>query len=302
MTMAAVRGIGVAVMTSRSGSPSAPLARSVARCSTPKRCCSSITTAPERGELDLLGQQRVGPHHEAHVTRRQSRHAPRRRALPLIRLVSSSTRSSPPRHPLPVPSSSPSSARTAETCCSASTSVGTMSAPWCPLCTAASSAAERDHRLAGSHVALEEAVHGEGAGHVGDDDGQSPSLRRRQLVGQPGQEASHEGVRDAAGDLPRRDVVAQAARVDLEGPTPQHEGELQPEQLVEHQASAGAALSPRTTRAGGCAPNASVRSHRSSVERHSGGNGSTKSPARASASSTHSPISHDVRPALAEAG
>src|SRR6202035_4112941 len=46
MTMAAVRGIGVAVITSRSGSPSAPLARSVARCSTPKRCCSSITTAP----------------------------------------------------------------------------------------------------------------------------------------------------------------------------------------------------------------------------------------------------------------
>ena len=50
-TMAAVRGMGVAVITSRSGSrpwPSAPrpLARRAARCSTPKRCCSSMTTTP----------------------------------------------------------------------------------------------------------------------------------------------------------------------------------------------------------------------------------------------------------------
>ena len=46
ITMAAVRGIGVAVITSRSGSPSVPLARRVARCSTPNRCCSSMGTAP----------------------------------------------------------------------------------------------------------------------------------------------------------------------------------------------------------------------------------------------------------------
>ncbi len=68
-TMAAVRGMGVAVITSRSGSapdPSSPLplARRAARCSTPKRCCSSMTTAPERMEPDLIGQQGMGPDHE----------------------------------------------------------------------------------------------------------------------------------------------------------------------------------------------------------------------------------------------
>ncbi len=62
------------------------------------------------------------------------------RALPLTLDVKSSTDTSPPASP-PGPSRSPSNARTAEKCCSASTSVGTMSAPWCPLCTAASNAA-----------------------------------------------------------------------------------------------------------------------------------------------------------------
>ena len=42
--MATVRGIGVAVMTSTCGA--VPLARSASRCSTPKRCCSSMTTRP----------------------------------------------------------------------------------------------------------------------------------------------------------------------------------------------------------------------------------------------------------------
>ena len=41
---ASVRGIGVAVITSTSGQ--SPLPRSVARCSTPNRCCSSMTTSP----------------------------------------------------------------------------------------------------------------------------------------------------------------------------------------------------------------------------------------------------------------
>src|ERR1700728_3648484 len=59
ITMAAVRGIGVAVMTSRSGSPSVPLARNVARC-------------PERAERDLLGEQRVGADDDADVVGRQA--------------------------------------------------------------------------------------------------------------------------------------------------------------------------------------------------------------------------------------
>ena len=46
-------GSGVAVMTSTSGTASpALLSRSAARCSTPKRCCSSITTTPsERNSM-----------------------------------------------------------------------------------------------------------------------------------------------------------------------------------------------------------------------------------------------------------
>ena len=43
--MAAVRGMGVAVITSRCGVvPSSVLALRLSRCSTPNRCCSSITT------------------------------------------------------------------------------------------------------------------------------------------------------------------------------------------------------------------------------------------------------------------
>ena len=44
--MATVLGIGVAVMTSTCGRLSAALARSASRCSTPNRCCSSMTTRP----------------------------------------------------------------------------------------------------------------------------------------------------------------------------------------------------------------------------------------------------------------
>ena len=42
MMSASVRGMGVADMTSRCGR--VPLPTSAARCSTPKRCCSSVTT------------------------------------------------------------------------------------------------------------------------------------------------------------------------------------------------------------------------------------------------------------------
>ena len=51
--MAAVRGIGVAVMTSRCGAV-APLEFNDSRCSTPKRCCSSITASVRFGAWKLL--------------------------------------------------------------------------------------------------------------------------------------------------------------------------------------------------------------------------------------------------------
>ena len=57
--IAAVRGIGVAVITSRSGTPPDDLSRNAARCSTPNRCCSSTTTAPRLWNVDTLLDQRV---------------------------------------------------------------------------------------------------------------------------------------------------------------------------------------------------------------------------------------------------
>jgi hypothetical protein len=66
--MAAVRGMGVAVITSTSGTawpPSSALARSAARCSTPKRCCSSMTTTPRLANFDGLLDERVRADHES---------------------------------------------------------------------------------------------------------------------------------------------------------------------------------------------------------------------------------------------
>ena len=92
--MAAVRGIGVAVITSTSGTASpAPLSRSAARCSTPKRCCSSITTTPRRAERDLVLDQRVGADQRCRPSRRPGRRARPCARPPVTRLVSSSTRS-----------------------------------------------------------------------------------------------------------------------------------------------------------------------------------------------------------------
>ena len=54
---ASVRGIGVAVITSTSGC--SPFARSVARCSTPNRCCSSMTTSPSSLKRDVVLDQRM---------------------------------------------------------------------------------------------------------------------------------------------------------------------------------------------------------------------------------------------------
>ena len=75
--------------------------------------------------------------------RRRGRPAPRVRSAPVTRLVSSSTRSG--RSPNRLPGSGTRDARRAArrtpvACCSASTSVGAISAPWCPPCTAVSSA------------------------------------------------------------------------------------------------------------------------------------------------------------------
>ncbi len=88
-SIAAVRGIGVAVITRTSGS--SPLPRNNARCSTPKRCCSSTTASPRRENC-------ASPYSNACVPTRMSTSpasrpaAMRRRSAAVVRFVSSSTR------------------------------------------------------------------------------------------------------------------------------------------------------------------------------------------------------------------
>ncbi len=64
---ASVRGIGVAVITRTSGH--SPLPRSVARCTTPNRCCSSMTTRPSRCEPHVALHQRMRANHEMDAAR-----------------------------------------------------------------------------------------------------------------------------------------------------------------------------------------------------------------------------------------
>ena len=94
------------------------------------------------------------------------------------------------------------------------------------------------YRLARADVALQQAVHGERPGHVGDDHGQGPALGLGELVGQAGQEAGHQRVAHPPGDLAGRHGVVQGAGIDLEGAPAQHQGQLQTEELVEHEAPA----------------------------------------------------------------
>ena len=135
--IAIVRGIGVAVMTRTCGVmgcwsvewSSPAWTRNVARWPTPKRCCSSmIATASDAN--------RTEPVMSAWVPMRMSRSAAAVRARMDSRCaagvapVSSSIRT---REPW---SMSEMDAK----CCSASSSVGAMSAPWCSLATAMSMA------------------------------------------------------------------------------------------------------------------------------------------------------------------
>ncbi len=140
--MAAVRGIGVAVMTRTSGTgPPPALSRSAARCSTPKRCCSSMTTAPSEANSTPSWMRACVPMATSTSPAASPARMRRRSAAPTL-LVSSSTRTGrAPNSDVPESgtSTSASSARMPRACCSASTSVGAMNAPWWPPCTAASS-------------------------------------------------------------------------------------------------------------------------------------------------------------------
>ena len=125
-----VRGIGVAVITKMCGTSPvsrATLARMAARCSTPNRCCSSMTaserfrnTAPSKSRACVPTAIWLSP-----VAIRSS--AARRAAAPKLP-VNNSTRTSLPARNRPIDAP----------CCSASNSVGATIAAWPPAATAAS--------------------------------------------------------------------------------------------------------------------------------------------------------------------
>ena len=107
--------MGVAVMTSTSGRT--PLAMSVARCITPKRCCSSTTTSPSRENSTPSSSSACVPTASA---ARPLRTAARASFCSLPRACAPTRASSTPE-----PSSQPRSVRA---CCSARISVGAMMA------------------------------------------------------------------------------------------------------------------------------------------------------------------------------
>ncbi len=132
--IATVRGIGVAVITSRCGGCS-PLARRASRCSTPKRCCSSTTTRPRSWNWTLSSIRACVPIAMPASPQAMSSMVWRRAAVP-IEPVSSAT-----LVPMSAPPSMPPSARSPiistieRWCCWASTSVGASSTAWPPAST-----------------------------------------------------------------------------------------------------------------------------------------------------------------------
>ena len=140
--MAAVRGMGVAVITSRSGiTDPGPRSRSTARCSTPKRCCSSITTTP-RARYSTPSEIRAWvPTTMSTSPAASPSEALRRSAAPRLPDNRSTRRGrSPPSLDGSGTHRSWSNAAIVWWCCSASTSVGAIKAPWKPPCTAVSKA------------------------------------------------------------------------------------------------------------------------------------------------------------------
>ena len=140
MVMATVRGMGVAVMTSRWGVSRLPVAGSTAsarsrrasRWATPKRCCSSTTTSPRRGIWTVSDSRACVPTTMTGSPAASSARI-RRRPEAGVEPVSRWTRvarSAPPSMPAPArgPRSEPSEAW----CWAARTSVGASRAAWPP--------------------------------------------------------------------------------------------------------------------------------------------------------------------------
>ena len=147
---------------------------SASRWSTPNRCCSSIDGHQQAAELGV--QQRVRAD-------RDQRLAGRDRAAGGRRAPSSARRRSAGRARRRGPSSSRSAV---SRCCTASTSVGAISAAWPPASSARSSTRQGDRGLAGADVALQQPLHRLRGAEVGADLVQRPLLGAGERERQPG--------------------------------------------------------------------------------------------------------------------
>ena len=176
--MAAVRGMGVAVMTRRSGSPVGALAAQRGPLLDAEAVLLVDHHAPERAERHLLGEQRVGAHDQADATVRPGLRARRRAPLPLTWLVSSSTRTSPAGHAPGALEVAQQRAHGGEVLLGQHLGRHHQRA-LVPALDGRQQCGHRHHRLARADVALEQAVHREGAGQVGDDHGERPPLGGR---------------------------------------------------------------------------------------------------------------------------
>ncbi len=241
-TMAAVRGMGVAVITRRSGSPPPPssprpFSRSAARCSTPNRCCSSMTATPSEAEDDPVGEQGVGADEQVDravgqpgvdgvtLSGRRLRGEQRRPQGPLAgRGWPGRARSGPRAGPA-----------TAVACCSASTSVGAMRAPWWPPSTATSRADTATtvfpdptspcrSRCIGSGPARSSAMAAMARRWAPVSSNPRPATKRSTRVGRPSSRAS---------------TVADPPGVLLQAVPSQHQVQLEAEELVEGQPPTG---------------------------------------------------------------
>ena len=245
--IAAVRGIGVAVITSMSGTaPSAVFARSAARCSTPNRCCSSTTTTPRLANSTAswiracvpMAMSTVPSARPASTLRRSRAGDPVRQQLdpqrPVAEQVAGVGDAQTPA----------SSARTLAACCSASTSVGAISAAWWPPCTAASIAATATTVLPDADVALQQPVHRVRCGEIGLDLARSPAAGRRVSV-------VRQAPRRTVGPAHRRRAWTRPRCVALELALAHHEDELHPQEFVERQPASRRLLVAHRCRAGG---------------------------------------------------
>ena len=209
-----------------------PSPRAAPRCSTPKRCCSSMTTSAEVGERHRLLDQRVGPDHDRRLARRDRARAPCAVPSRLERAGQQRRRRC---------RALEQRRRRVSRCWRASRSVGASSAPWQPGPRRGGQRVGRDRGLARPDVALEQPEHRRRAGEVVADRVDRGVLVGGQLDrrGRPcaGERLDERRRGSRRRSRRRRRSVGAASRAAL--PAPPDHAELEREQLVEGEPPQG---------------------------------------------------------------